>query len=237
MERFRLSFPGHLFDHPLHLPTDGQAGQRGLRALALLTVTCLSMTCVRGLLTGNWWFFVMLTWNLCLAWFPLGVMLVLRDVLRAQALPRWAIGAFLAVWVVFLPNAPYIITDLFHVRNLGDRLLGFDTLTLFLGALTGLLCGLYSILLAHRVLTAGLGRWGAWAVIAMVQPLMGFGIYLGRYVRLNSWHVVNHPYLLVRSIWQAMHEPLAVVTTLTYGFGLAVLYAAFYLYVQDDRRG
>jgi uncharacterized membrane protein len=215
----------------------GRSGQRGVQALALLTATCLLLAALRWLLTDNKWFMVMLTWNLTLAWFPLGVVLVLRDLRRSMPLPGWVTAGFLAVWLVFLPNAPYLITDLFHLRELNnDRFLGYDTLTLFLAALSGLLCGLYSLLLAHRLLTARLGPWGGWAVVAACQPLTGFGIYLGRYGRLNSWHVLNHPGRLVWNVWQGLHERLAFETTLSYGFGLAVLYGAFYLYVQDDRR-
>ncbi len=231
-----MSLPDGLCTQSISLPTDSPSGWRGVRALGMLTATCLLLTVMRWVLTDNKWFMVMLTWNLALAWFPLGVMLVLRDLLRVWALSRWATGFFLLVWLAFLPNAPYIITDLFHVREVGNRLLGFDTLTLFLGALTGLLCGLYSLLLAHRVLQSLLGVWGAWAVVAVCQPLMGFGIYLGRYVRLNSWHVLNHPLWLTRSIWQSLHERLAIETTLSYGFGLAILYVAFYFYLRDDRR-
>ncbi len=236
MVNFRLPLLNSLFAHPMQGPADGQSGQRGVRGLALLTITCLILTFMRWLLTGNDWFMRMLGWNLVLAWFPLGVMLVLRDLLRVRSLPAWVMGGFLMVWLMFLPNAPYIITDLFHVREVGSRLLGFDTLTLFLAALTGLLCGLYSILLVHRLLTTFLGQRIAWVIIVICQPLMGFGIYLGRYVRLNSWHLLNHPGWLSRSIWQALQSRLAIETTLSYGFGLAVLYVAFYLYVQDDRR-
>ena len=89
----------------------------------------------------------MLTWNLALAWFPLGIVLVLRD-LRSVPGPASirpsepvATGAGLLLWLVFLPNAPYIITDLFHIKNVDSPLLWFDTMTLFLFALTGLLTG------------------------------------------------------------------------------------------------
>ncbi|GAA4408404.1 hypothetical protein GCM10023187_30200 [Nibrella viscosa] len=202
----------------------------GLTALALLTVTGLGMVTARGLITGNWWFFTMLTWNLALAWFPLGIMLVLRDLTKAQVANRWLVGSALAGWLVFLPNAPYIITDLFHIRSVGESLLWFDTLTLFLFALTGLLAGLYATLLVHRLLNDMTQPALAWLVVLTAQGLAGFGIYLGRYGRWNSWDVLTHPGSLLKAIGYAMRDPMVLTLTLTYGVTLACLYVAFYLY-------
>jgi uncharacterized membrane protein len=223
------SFPFQPFLHPV----TGQPPGRGVQVLLLLTVACLSMTVLRGVLTHNWWFFIMLSWNLFLAWFPLGVVLVLRDLTQTQPLPNWLMAVFLGIWLVFVPNAPYVITDLFHIRNLGERLLGYDTLMLFLAAITGLGCGLYSLLLVHRLLRPRLGSRLTWTLLLAVQPLIGFGLYLGRYVRLNSWNLVNHPLRLTASVWGALHEPMALEMTVSYGFGLGVLYVAFRHYVDD----
>ena len=72
------------------------------------------------------------------------VLLVLGIGLSRGLLPSWALVPGLAFWLLFLPNAPYIITDLFHVRTVSEQTLFFDTIMLFLFALTGLLTGLYS---------------------------------------------------------------------------------------------
>jgi uncharacterized membrane protein len=223
-------------------PTVTMSRGKGLRALYLLTGTCLLMTVTRGLLSHNWWFFICLTWNLFLAWFPLGVMLVWRDLsasglLERGTLPsRVAVGA-LGVWLLFMPNAPYIITDLFHLRATSPELIYFDTLTVFLSALTGLLAGLYSSLLAHRVLLS-LTRYVpaqpliVWGIILGCQLLAGFGIYLGRFVRLNSWDLVTSPFWLVRSLWESITSPFAMKVSLTYGIPLAILYVAFYIFAH-----
>lgn len=204
----------------------------GLRAITLLTLTGLSLVTVRGCVTGNWWFFVMLTWNLALAWFPLGIVLVLRDLSESRLAGRWITISALVLWLAFLPNAPYIITDLFHIQELSEPLLWFDTLTLFVFALTGLLLGLYSTLLVHRLLKPMIGKPVSWGFILFCQGLSGFGIYLGRYGRLNSWHLLTHPFRLLKAISDALRDPTALKMTFTYGFGLACLYVAFYLYAD-----
>lgn len=212
-------------------PTNDPKGQ-GLRALTLLTVTGLLLVTARGLLTGNWWFLMMLAWNLTLAWFPLGVVLVLLDLRRAGLTHRWVMAGALALWLAFLPNAYYIITDLFHLQHVPAALVWFDTLAIFIFATTGLLLGLYSTSLVHRVIDPLAGRPLAWALILGCQVLSGFGIYLGRFGRWNSWHLMTHPFRLLRAVNQALHDPLALKLTLTYGFGLACLYVAFFVYVH-----
>jgi uncharacterized membrane protein len=208
-------------------------------ALTLLTGACFLFATARGVLTGNWWFFMFLMWNLFLAWFPLGVMLVLRDLRLSGVLGRGRrdqVTAWLmtGLWLLFMPNAPYIITDLFHLRMTESELVWFDTLMIFLGALTGLLAGLYSTLLAHRTLRTLTDSLSAWALIMACQGLAGFGIYLGRYIRWNSWSLLTQPTILTRSLWTSLHDPLAQKVALTYGFGLATLYVAFYIYVEKD---
>lgn len=207
---------------------------KGLRALALLTLIGLCLVTTRGVLTGNWWFFVMLLWNLFLAWFPLGVVLVLRDLRTAGFHSRWLLVGGLASWLAFLPNAPYIITDLFHIRHVDQPLLWFDTMTLFIFALTGLLVGLYSILIVHRMVRPMTGNLLTWLLIFISQILSGFGIYLGRVGRWNSWNVLTTPSDLMLAIARAYHDHLSLKLTVAYGFVLFMLYVAFYWYIEQE---
>lgn len=217
------------------LPRDARPG-KGLQALTLLTLAGMSLVSTRGLLTGNWWFFIVLTWNLFLAWFPLGVVLVLRDLRQSGFLNKWLLTIGLGIWLAFLPNAPYIITDLYHIKHIDNPLLWFDTMSLFLFALTGLLIGLYSILIVHRMLRPLAGEWLTWLCIVSSQILSGFGIYLGRVGRWNSWDVLTQPSSLTRAIVRAYQDHLSLKLTLSYGFVLIVLYVAFYWYVEHDKR-
>ncbi|MBN8823581.1 MULTISPECIES: DUF1361 domain-containing protein [unclassified Spirosoma] len=212
---------------------DARSG-KGLRILALLSATGLSLVVARGLLTGNWWFFICLTWNLALAWFPLGTILTLRDLRTAGFRSPWLMLSGLMLWLAFLPNAPYIITDLFHLKYIDHPLLWFDTMSIFIFALTGLLTGLYSILIVHRMVKPLLGNVYTWAVITTSQLLSGFGIYLGRFGRWNSWDVLARPTSLTRAIAHAYHDHLSVQLTLAYGFVLIALYIAFYWYAAHD---
>ncbi|OIN58583.1 hypothetical protein BLX24_13505 [Arsenicibacter rosenii] len=209
---------------------------RGLRALLIMTIIGLGLVTMRGVLTHNWWFFYMLCWNGALAWFPLGVILVLRDLLASRALRSWMAGPFLLLWLVFLPNAPYIITDLFHIQHIQSPLLWFDTMTIFLFAVTGLLTGLYSTLLVHRLVVQRAGTLLTWLCMLGCQVLSGFGIYLGRWIRLNSWDLLTTPAMLARAVYEALHNTLSLKLTIIYGLVLAGLYIAFYLFSEDETR-
>ena len=208
---------------------------RGLIALAGLSIAGLCLVTARGLLTGNWWFFVMLTWNLFLAFFPLGVVLVLRDLRQSGFKNRWLLGIGLVIWLVFLPNAPYIITDLYHIHHIDQPLLWFDVMTIFLFAQTGLLAGLYSTLIAHRMIRPLVGARKTWLLMIASQILSGFGIYLGRFGRWNSWDMLTKPLALFDAIAGAGQNHLSLKLTLAYGFVLAVLYVAFWWYIDHDR--
>lgn len=226
-------------ENSLYVPGRSLAGSvktsKGLIALTGLSIAGLCLVTARGLLTGNWWFFIMLTWNLFLAFFPLGIVLVLRDLQEAGFKNRWLLGAGLLLWLAFLPNAPYIITDLFHLHHIDQPLLWFDTMTLFLFAQTGLLAGLYSTLVAHRLIQPVLGPHKTWVLILSSQLLSGFGIYLGRFGRWNSWDVLTKPLALFDAITGAGQDHLSQKLTLAYGFVLAVLYIAFWWYVDYGR--
>ncbi len=213
------------------------AANGGQLALGLLAGSSVVLALVRGLITGHWWFFAFVVWNLFLAVFPLGLMLTLRDLQRAGVVApnrrgRVVTWLWLGMWLLFMPNAPYIITDLFHLRYTDADLIWYDTLMIFLCAVAGLLAGVYSTALAHRTLRRLTNVLVAWAVVLACQGLAGFGIYLGRYVRLNSWDLWSHPGWVAGSLVAAVHTPLAQKMALTYGFALTVIYVAFHIYSE-----
>lgn len=203
----------------------------GLRLLTLLSVMSLLMLAARCLLTRDA-FFLLLSWNLFLAWIPLWTANGIRKGLMRGTLPEWSLLPGLALWLLFLPNAPYIITDLFHVRHVSEHTLFFDTMMIFLFALTGLLTGLYSQLQVHRLLRERLGRGPAWGVMLAVIVLTSFGIYLGRYGRWNSWDLVTNPVELLKAVGTSLQNSVAWKLTLSYTFALIVLYVGFTEYVQ-----
>ena len=190
-------------------------------ALALLTLFTLAMLAARMAYTGthghSW-----LAWNLFLAWIPFALALLLYERARAGA-PLRVIVLLGLLWLVFFPNAPYLVTDLKYVSGGGRIPVLYDVLLFSAGAWTGLLLGLTSLFLVHMVVRRLVGTVNAWALVAAVLSLSSFGIYLGRVQRWNSWDVVANPVPLAAQLVQGLAHPLDYPRPL----GLTVLLTAF----------
>jgi uncharacterized membrane protein len=157
------------------------------------------------------WF---LPWNLFLAWVP---WLAARGL--ADARSRLAVVLLGAVWLLFLPNAPYLVTDLVHLRPRPPSPLSYDVLLFASFALAGCALGWGSIELVHARLARTWGRAAAAAAVVLVALLTGFGVYLGRFLRWNSWDLVAQPRSVVSDALGALVDPRAL--------GFTALFAAF----------
>lgn len=150
--------------------------------------------------------FAFLFWNLFLAWVPYLLALALVGLDRVGA-PGWVLAAPGIVWLLFLPNAPYILTDFIHLGAIPGASLWFDALLIGAFAATGLLLGLASLYLVHHVVAARLGPTAGWVLALGALALSSIGIYLGRFPRFNSWDVVTNPGGLVDVIVYRLGDP------------------------------
>jgi uncharacterized membrane protein len=144
-----------------------------------------------------------LVWNLTLAWIPL----VLAGVLVAAYARRRPVFELLvigAAWLVFLPNAPYVLTDFIH---LGAEHRQFDAILLASFAFTSLALGFASLLLVQLVVTRAAGAAIGWFVALSSLFAASVGIYLGRVLRLNSWDVVQRPGHLAGIVRYRLDDP------------------------------
>ncbi len=176
-------------------------------------------------------YFFML-WNLFLALLPVAVAEVLWELDRAGRLPGWLRLAGLGLWLVLMPNAPYMITDLMHLGGAAKSTIWFDSMMMFCFAMTGLLSGTYSWYVIHRLVRKNHGTLLAWVGVGASGLLISFGVYLGRFGRWNSWDLLTHPLGLGRAIWQSTHDPLAQKLTISFTFVLLLVYVAFYSYFE-----
>lgn len=160
--------------------------------------------------------YLFLIWNLFLAWIPYWISMAL------EYLPKkWMAVPMLLAWLVFLPNAPYIVTDLLHVGYHPPVPIWYDTMLIFSFAWTGLLLGYLSILDVQKYLDKNVGEnWSAVLVWAAII-LCAFGVYLGRYQRWNTWDILTQPYQLFMEIMAVLFYPSNYLGSL----GLAVIMA------------
>lgn len=165
-----------------------------------------------------------LIWNLFLAWIPLAFALAFAVVRRRI----WLLPLGL-LWLAFLPNAPYLITDLVHLRE------GYDlwrhVLQYGVAAWTGIMLGVVSMRLVHRRIAAGFGRIAGWAVIAASVALCAVGVVIGRFQRWNSWDLIDRPDAVVTGTLDWVRDPLSSVESTGVAAAIAAFLALAYLTV------
>ncbi|NBD09287.1 MULTISPECIES: DUF1361 domain-containing protein [Corallococcus] len=153
--------------------------------------------------------FAFLTWNLFLAWAPYSLALLAR-VLMVRGLGRtWLLAPLALAWLALFPNAPYLVTDFIHLHPRPVVPLWFDAALLALFAATGWLLGLLSLEIWKQWLEARWGRTAAWGFVGVTSLLCGYGIYLGRVERWNSWDVLTDPGRLLATIASHASAPLS----------------------------
>lgn len=171
-----------------------------------------------------------LLWNLFLAGLPVFFALVAGRLIEKRKL-AWL---FTGLWLLFYPNSAYIITDLVHLDHLPRQLWWYDSLGIFHVAFTGLLLGLYSVWIIHtRVLSRLVSGIWLWPLILISMILSGYGIYLGRFLRFNSWDIFSDPASLFISSVLHLKNPLAIKMTLLFSAMQFVVYLSYWLQKQE----
>jgi len=171
--------------------------------------------------------FAFLAWNLALAWIPFAASLLVSVVARAGG--RAALVPPLLAWFVFFPNAPYVLTDFVHLRERASMPLWFDVALMAAFAGAGLWLGIAS--LAHvQDSLARIRPWLGWLVVAAAVPATGLGIWIGRWLRFNSWDLATRPDAVLRDVvgpfLSPADHPTAIGVTLVYAALFGVAYAA-----------
>ncbi|MED4604328.1 DUF1361 domain-containing protein [Paenibacillus validus] len=221
------------------------ASGKRFAGLALLSVVCVVVYALLRLLKQNT-YYDFLIWNLFLAWIPYvlsSVAAILHE--RFTSVPRLALTVIGIVWILFLPNAPYIVTDMIHLTILksnytaeGHLGLGFsywnDFMVIMLFAWNGLLLGAVSMHQWHAILRVRTSSQVSWVCAALVSFLSAYGILLGREYRLNSWDLLTNPASIGRSVVDSLH-PEALLFCGMFGLFIFAVYAMVYLLMSSAK--
>ncbi len=173
--------------------------------MLFLTAAASLLLLVRFSVTGSTRY-AFLIWNLVLAWTSSGFTLWLSKRLGDSV--QWVHIVFLSLWLLFLPNAFYIVSDLIHLRSTGEVSILFDAVLLFSFAVTGFVLGLGSLGLVHYWLRRKTSARASGFIVAGIIVLCAFAIYLGRYLRWNSWDIVTNPLGLLIDVGNRVVYPL-----------------------------
>ena len=197
-------------------------------------VTLLAAASLFCLLLVRWRFlaqpdtystYAFLIQNLLLAWIPLVIAMIVEGLTLPRKLAHAVLPVLVILWLLFFPNAPYLLTNFQHLRLYNDDpKLWLDVILVIWFVFTGFLVGLVSLHLMHRLVQRRLGRIAGWAFIAIASILSGAGIFAGKFLRLRSWEVFLYPQQYLHRLTQQraqVADPVAYIA----------LYAAFILFM------
>jgi uncharacterized membrane protein len=140
---------------------------------------------------------------------------------------------FLFSWLLFFPNAPYILTDLFHLRIITQVPIWFDLILILSYAWTGLLFGFMSLWDIEQAMGTMIRKQWIPFISTGLLFLGSFGVYLGRYLRWNSWDIIRDPFGLLHDIGDRFIFPSDYAKTwgmtIFMGLFLNILYWSFKL--------
>ncbi len=188
---------------------------------------------VRMIVTGTIEF-CFLPWNLLLAFVPYGITRLMER--RIDWLEnRWKRAGLLCLWLLFVPNSFYIITDLFHFTHVRSAPKWFDLLLIFSFAWNGIFFGIISLRRVELIVGLDRGPLFSIGLVFLVMWLNALGIYIGRYLRFNSWDVLTDPFNLAGEMADLLFNPIAN----WYAWGMTVAYAVFMslLYLSIRKMG
>ena len=167
-----------------------------------------------------------LIWNLFLAWIPFMLAYFAHAVSWRRATLYLVIPVIAFLWLIFFPNAPYMLTDL---QDLSRRAVGaplwYDVIIVVWASWTGMLLGVISLYLMQNIIIRAFGRRAGWAFVFVISALSSFGVYIGRFVRLNSWDILQNPGETAQQIVGVVIDPSMRLAAFT------VLYTIFFLFV------
>jgi len=208
---------------------------------------CILTLIASGLVFVRMWYrgslgYAFLIWNIFLAWIPLVFSIILTRHQFRSRIVKWVTAFF---WLMFYPNAPYIITDFIHLSPYNfyksdafafnsSYKIWYDFFLISIFVITGLVLAYVSLRLIQNRVRESHGSIAGWVFTALVSLLSGYAIYLGRFIRVNSWEVVTKPLELIKILFGNLNTQ-GIIYTLLFGFMIFFIYLVF-SFIEDFRR-
>ncbi|WP_018342248.1 DUF1361 domain-containing protein [Cytophaga aurantiaca] len=187
--------------------------------LLIVSMACLLLELGRIVYSGSFGY-IFLVWNLFLAFIPYLIATHIQQ-RKTTGIPLIVLSL---LWLLFLPNALYIITDLKHLKVRPPVPEWFDCLLLFCFSTLALLYGLFSFYIMNQVVKKYASGFMHQFTLTAVSMLVGFGVYLGREERWNSWDLFTNPFSLLSECFTLITIPQVWIFSCCYGFAFLGMY-------------
>lgn len=202
-----------------------------LEAAVITTGLSLFIVLTRVMLTGSSRF-TFVPWNLLLCWVPFAFSIALVANLERRPWRHWHNLLLSLLWLVFLPNTWYVLTDFIHVRSSGQASQMFDIVLVTSLVITGFGLGYASLLAVHRQLRLRMSGLNSALLIEAVILFCSFAIYIGRDLRWNSWDVIADPTGILLDVSDRLVNPFgyprAISITVMFFVLISAVYAAIW---------
>jgi uncharacterized membrane protein len=196
------------------------------KSLIALNLYAISLVILRIQLTDSIFYGFML-WNLFLAFIPF--------FLSKQIHSKLSLWILFPIWLLFLPNAPYILTDIFHLKQGTEMPMWYDLLLILTFSFTGIVYFFASLKILYQKITKYYTKTVANTVIYLSIILSSFGIYLGRYLRWNSWEIIHKSNQMLSDIFTRICNPLEHPKTWGITIGYSILFGIVFRFIKNAK--
>jgi uncharacterized membrane protein len=173
--------------------------------IIIIALLAISLVVFRDIIFGSH-SFDWLPWNIFLAFIPFAISSFLLWLDNQKKLDRAIFIIGIIFWLLFIPNTIYIVTDLIHVGVVRSVPVLYDAFVIFSSAWVGLYLGLYSIFHINQILKKRFSKNVTEILLLIMMLFISLGIYLGRFLRFNSWDVFGYPGPLFKTVFQTFFD-------------------------------
>jgi len=173
--------------------------------------------------------YLFLVWNLFLAWLPYLISGLFE---KYKTAPRYKRYMLFFTWLLLFPNALYIITDLIHLQADTSMPVWYDAILLFASSFLGLVMAFTSMRRVENVVAKIYSKKAVAIFVPAVLCIAAFGVFLGRFLRWNSWDVINNPLALFKDVFSILLFPHHNIRTWLIIAMLSALYCLMYFFMK-----
>jgi uncharacterized membrane protein len=209
-------------------------------ALFLIVVVNIGLLLFRFAYSGtfnNWY----LAWNLFLGLLPLLFSYIYYKYTMNRELFSGVSSVLFLFWIIILPNAFYLISDLVHLQESSNKMIVFDAVMFSAFGITGIIFGFLSLALMHYRFSLVSKKYSYLLIIGSLF-LSSYAIYLGRYLRWNSWDIITNPFGIIFDISNSFINysrfTKSIGTTILFFIVLSSLYFVFWtgiVFINESR--
>ena len=205
------------------------------KSIILLTILAVFLNILRIILWGKV-SFVYILWNMFLAFIPFIISSLLLSFLKEKKLNKTIFIPGVILWLLFIPNAPYIVTDFIHLGVTRFAPIIYDTILLFSSASVGLILGFYSLFHIEQIIKTKYKSNITHLIMVIIIIMISFGIYLGRFLRFNSWDIFTNHISLVNNIWEILSQAVTHTEVYLYtGLFFISLYLSYFAWKYSNK--